>query len=217
MFNHNETQRLNNEAVLLYVCIMEPTDVAIDDTDDEDQETVFAEEPKFDLEALVPKETSFEEILNPNAHVGWKPDVSNLQDAVIDGKLVVERGGKLLIEYFDTPWRDTTVWVIVAIEPKDTITSPGYVRLWDPNKMHYGSTNYLTGQRDGLVFKVPDKSRRWVPNEDDSIEDQLKRRRHKAKEETPSTTSVVPSGKKLGRPKGSKTGSSLARKEALQK
>ena len=109
----------------------------------------------------------------------WKPDISKLPDAVVDGKLVVPVGQHMIVQYPE-PWRETVNWriqfvydetlpteVVEAIVDdrhgpvkrtflcvKGTTCRPGHVRLFDPQKNQYGATNYLEAQSKGLVLKV---------------------------------------------------------------
>lgn len=177
-------------------------------------ELLSPELPKFNIEGLVDEEETLDEILSNRSRVGWKPDLGRLDAAVVDGQLLVPVGGKILIEYTDTPWRDTTIFVVIAIDPGEQ-TPKGYVRLWDPNKFQYAATNYLTGQDQGLTFKIPDKSRRWVPGEDESLLDQVSRRKTRATEavEKPVDSDGNPIVKKRGRPKGSKNKTTLIKEQ----
>ena len=112
----------------------------------------------------------------------WKPDISKLPDAVVDGKLLVPVGGEMVIQYPE-PWRETVLWKIVHVYPVDspletvecevmeknevvkrkftcvkgTTVRPGHVRLIDMVKGQYGATNFLEAASHGLVLKV------WIP------------------------------------------------------
>jgi hypothetical protein len=105
----------------------------------------------------------------------WKPDISKLPDAVVDGKFVLKPGQDLVVQYAE-PWRETILWrvvmvydetaptEVVQIETKDgiekrvcvkgTTCSPGHVRLFDLQKTHYGATNYMEASKYGIVLKV---------------------------------------------------------------
>ncbi len=153
------------------------------------------------------KEEELQDILEPKKKDCWKPDISHLDNAVVDGVLMVPIGGKLLIEYTNCPWRDTTVWIIEEINPIEGHLAYGHVRLWDPNKWQFGCTNYLNGQQKGLTFKIPDKSRRWVPGDNQPILS-----KHKMREQLELIEGEVkptidsdgnPLKRKRGRPKGS--------------
>ena len=175
---------------------------------------------EYDANASDSEEETLQEILESKARVGWKPDLSHLEDAVVNGTLMVGVGEKLLIEYTHLPWRDTTIWIVNAIEPGGG-SPPGHVRLWDPSKMYYGATNYINGEQHGLVFKIPDKSRRWIPGEEEGLSDQVKRRRLRGAKEFIKETKPVeigpdgkPVAKKRGRPKGSKNKTTLLKEQA---
>lgn len=182
------------------------------------------ESPKFDFSTILPKETtSLDELLTVHQRVGWRPKIAHLPDAIVDGQLLLKEGDKVLIEYTDSPWRDTTLWVIAAIEPPG-IVEQGHVRLWDPNKNQYGSTNYHTAAAQGLVLKVPDVKQRWVPGENETLMEKVRRERQerrglRQKEPRPVAQAPVdvdgnPIKKKRGRPKGSKNKATLERESA---
>jgi len=187
------------------------------ETDEQDdvEAVVPAKEVEFNVETLVPKDETLNDILTRFCRPGWKPDIYDLAPAIVDEKLIVEKGQKLLIEYPDM-WRDTVAWIVLAVNPANTLTSPGYVRLYDPFRMCFGSTNFIDGPKRGLLFKVPDNSRKWIPGEEEPIN---RRRRH-ASEEKPKPTPVLDENgnvvkKKRGRPKGSKSKTTLEREAKL--
>lgn len=105
---------------------------------------------------------------------GWKPEIGHLPDAVQDGKFTPVVGDKIVIQYPQL-WRDTTLWVVSAIEPPG-IDRPGHLRLWDPNTMSYGMTNYIDGPTSGQVIKVADQKQRWVPYEGEDLKTRMKRK-----------------------------------------
>lgn len=185
------------------------------------------DEVKFDISQLEtsPPE-SLNDILTRSVRRTWRPKVAHLQDAVVDGKLIVPVGGKVLIQYPKDASRDTTCWIVAAVfeaVPEGYTVSPGYVRLYDPVRTHYGATNYLEAEALGLVLKVPDKSRKWFAGEEENLMMLAKKRRRKkfAKEEEEETTPTPvpvpvaePGKKKRGRPKGSKNKATLAKSAA---
>lgn len=109
----------------------------------------------------------------------WKPDISELEDAVVDGKFLLKVGQDLVIQYPE-PWRETILWrvqhvfdessptEIVECEVmeknevvtrrfecvKGTTCSVGHVRLLDLSKNHFGSTNYKDAAKHGLILKI---------------------------------------------------------------
>lgn len=109
----------------------------------------------------------------------WKPDISKLPDAVVDGKFVLKAGQDLVIQY-PQPWRETILWKVVKFYDetlpteemeivrsekgetiverylciKGTTVRPGHVRLLDLQKGQYGATNYMTAAHHSLVLKV---------------------------------------------------------------
>jgi len=169
---------------------------------------------------------SNEEIVQGRCKPSWKPDIDHLQDAVdrTTGILNVKVGDKILIQY-PAMWRDTTIYIVKSINPSH-VNELGFVGLWDPNKMQFTCTNYITGPARGLVFKIPDNSRRWIPGEDDDLMTRVKRkyRRHNVSEKPVKEDKVVtpapvdengnPVKRKRGRPKGSKNKSTLEREAA---
>ncbi len=193
------------------------------ESQDSDDELIIAEEPEFDMAKIVPKDETLEDILVSRMREGWKPDLSELEDAIVNGEFILKKGDKLLIEYGNVSWRDTTLWTVADVEPAGN-TPAGYIRLWDPNRMYFGSTNFLTGPAQGLIFKVPTKNRRWTPGEEESMQDARKRRRMKSGREDdvvaakPITLDADgnPVAKKRGRPKGSKNKSTLLKEQAAK-
>lgn len=109
----------------------------------------------------------------------WKPDLSELPDAIVDGKFLLKHGQDLLIEYPE-PWRETVLWKVIFVYTEDlptevvpvemvvngelvvrktlyvrgTTVIPGHVRLLDLHKNQHGATNYLTAKDHGLVLKI---------------------------------------------------------------
>ncbi len=150
---------------------------------------------------------------------GWKPEIEHLQDAVdpISGALLVGVGDKILIQY-PHRWRDTTIYIVKSINPSH-IEEMGYMGLWDPNKMQFTCTNFITGPKKGLLFKIPDNSRRWIPGEADDLATRVKRKYRRSSveekpvvvEQTPVVTPQDGVKRGRGRPKGSKNKSTLER------
>ena len=109
----------------------------------------------------------------------WKPDISTLADAVVDGKLIVPVGKQIVIQYPEL-WRETALMQIVKVfdetfptevveslsfvkgEPfkksvtcvKGTTCQVGYVSMWDMQKGQFAATDYLCAKECGLVIKV---------------------------------------------------------------
>jgi len=109
----------------------------------------------------------------------WKPDISSLPDAIINGKLIVPPGKQIVIQYPEV-WRETTIMQIVKVFDetvptevveyqafegneivkktrvciKGTTCDVGYVSMWDMQKGQFAATDYLTAPGLGLVFKV---------------------------------------------------------------
>lgn len=162
-------------------------------------------ELEFDFTSILPQEEepTMEELVTPTQKPGWKPFIGNLPSAVDGETLLVKERDKILIEYTQSPWRDTTVWIVAAIEPEGT--QKGHLRLFDPNKNQYGATNYLQADEHGLVIKIPDPKQRWVPGEDESLVDRIKHHYRKPRiEEQPSVEDSQPKKRRVGRPPGSK-------------
>ena len=192
-------------------------------------------EPKFVISHLVGTDEespmSLSDVLSRIPRKGWKPNISKLAPAIVDGQFVVPEGERVIIEYTQEPSRDTTMWVVVKIfetVPGDLTVSPGHIRLYDPERTQYGCTNYKDAQKYGLIMKIPDKSKRWTPGEDENLMVLAKRHKRKKKfvreeAEEASTKPLVapkpaqpvppaePGKKKRGRPKGSKNKSTLER------
>lgn len=92
----------------------------------------------------------------------WRPDLTNCPSAFDEsGNFLPKVGDRILIQYPDL-WRDTVCWKIDAIDPENTLTPKGYVRLWDPLNYRAGTTSYIDGPRLGLLMKLPDESRVWI-------------------------------------------------------
>lgn len=185
----------------------------------------------FDISHVVPSEPTLADILTRRTRPGWKPRISHLEDAVVDGKFVPKVGEKVLVEYVKDQWRDTVCWIVAAVfdtpeKIEGTTCSLGHVRLYDPSKTHYGTTNYLTGPSSGeIVLKIPDKSPKWTQGEEETLQELAKRggrrKRFVNDEEPPAVPQAKldengkPVQKKRGRPKGSKNKTTLA-KEAVE-
>lgn len=145
---------------------------------------------------------------------GWKPQIDHLQNAIdpTTGQFLLKVGDKVLIQY-PHPWRDTTVFIIKSIDPSHM--EHGFIGLWDPNGMQFTCSSYITGPRRGLMFKIPDSSRNWVPGENEDLYTQVKRKyTRRATEEKPIVVvptvtdkngDIVPVKRPRGRPKGSKS------------
>lgn len=177
--------------------------------------------------------TSLSDILTRVPKKGWKPDISRLSDAVVDGKFIIPEGERMIIEYTQEPARDTTMWIVKKVfdeVPDEMTIQQGHIRLWDPEKTQYGATNYKDAQKYGLIMKVPDKSKRWTPGVSETLMDIANKKRRRKKKQLvrdeaepapvkpiiPSSPAGEPEKKKRGRPKGSKNKSTLER-EALAK
>lgn len=176
--------------------------------------------------------TSLTEAIGKEHKKGWKPDVSNLQNAIIDGKFVIPSGAKVVIEYTHEPSRDTTLWTVVKVfdtVPEGTYVQEGYIRLFDPEKGQYGTTNYKEADQHGLVMKVPDGSKRWLHGSQETLMEIVKRKKKRkklvneeseTKQKTPMSGIVIKEEitgtekKRRGRPKGSKNKSTLAKEAA---
>lgn len=124
-----------------------------------------------------------DEVPEPKIGIGpkevWKPDISSLPDAIVNGKLIVPPGKQIVIQYPEV-WRETTIMQIVKVfdetSPTETVEyytheghelvkktrvcvkgstcSVGYVSMWDMQKGQFAATDYLTGPGYGLVYKV---------------------------------------------------------------
>lgn len=126
--------------------------------------------------------TSLSEILTRVQKKGWKPKISHLSDAIVDGKFTLTKGARVIIEYTKDPYRDTSCWVVVAVfdeVPPGSTISPGHVRLYDPEKTNFGCTNYKDVEKYGLIMKIPDGSRRWIQGEEETLMQLAKRRKRK--------------------------------------
>ena len=185
-----------------------------------ENEEIEEEKIDFNIEVLLPEEPTLQEILNVSTRNSWRPDISDLPDAVVNGEFMVPVGGKLLIEYTDQPARDTVCWIVLAIFPhfqEELTVDPGHVRLYAHSKMYHGCTNYKTAALQGLLLKIPDKKRKWIPGEEETLMERKgkRRRRFVQEEEIEKSNNLLIEGKpvkkKRGRPKGSKSKSTLER------
>lgn len=194
-------------------------------------------EPKFEISHLVGVDEeapmSLSDVLTRVPRKGWKPKIAHLDDAIVDGKFIVPEGDRVIIEYTQEPARDTTMWVVTKIFEEsswDLTVSPGHIRLYDTERTQYGCTNYKDAEKYGLIMKIPDKSKRWTPGEDENLMQLAKRHKRKKKQfvkddssdspppkpqKAPKPAPVAPPAepgkKKRGRPKGSKNKSTLER------
>jgi hypothetical protein len=208
----------------------------LDEEDESEGEDVEESDELADLppELTPPKlpksdsddDESINDVLTRAPRLGWKPKIDHLPDAIVDGQLVVGKGDKILIQY-PPVWMDSAVFIICEVDPINALVDKGYVRLWDPNKMQYACTSYIKGPAQGLVFKIPDPKKRWVPGEGEDMKSRRRRRRRRAlvKDDSVETAPKAPPAldengnpikRKRGRPKGSKNKSTLE-KEAQKK
>lgn len=92
----------------------------------------------------------------------WRPDISELDDVVVDGIWTASPGNRIIIQYSSKDpldrGRDTREWIVEA----STLTMPNTTfRLWCPVMGHYGHTDWVEGLRRGYLFKYPDKKGAW--------------------------------------------------------
>jgi len=86
-----------------------------------------------------------------------RPDTAGLQDAVVDGKLLVDCGGLVIIErwtdIFNRPgklaWLDTAVYRIDRVDHES-----GDIVLWDTEYEQCAWMNFKKGVSSGYVFKL---------------------------------------------------------------
>lgn len=99
-----------------------------------------------------------------------KPDISRLPNAVDGGVALFGPGDRIIIERHATvlkgsPYLDTRTYKVKSLDP-DT----GNLILWDESLLQWARGNYITGIKEGQVFKLandlkgsPGRKRRGRP------------------------------------------------------
>jgi hypothetical protein len=143
-------------------------------------------------------EDTFETVFH-GSKPAWKPDLAELEDAVIDGNLKVDVGGAVLIQYSDV-WRDSAYFVINKIDYET-----GIIRLWNPHRSQYAQHNF---RATDCAMKLPGKDRKWVPGAPDGMMTRKRGRRTSLKKLATKPVVMGPDGlpmkRKRGRPPGAK-------------
>lgn len=89
-----------------------------------------------------------------------KPFIDHLDDAIVDGKFVVDVGEKVVIErYYHVgeiaKWLDTRSYIVQHVDHET-----GRLKLFDHDVRQCAMSNFIDGPKRGYRFKIPTKHTR---------------------------------------------------------